>query len=109
MNQKKYALELVFEMGLAGSRTAATPLEFNHNLSSVELDKFLHTNDNSVDKELEDRSSYQRLIGRLLYLTMTRPDITFVVQAHMDATIRVVRYINGTVGLGLLMPVGGST
>ncbi|XP_019228672.1 PREDICTED: uncharacterized protein LOC109209788 [Nicotiana attenuata] len=80
MNQRMYALELVSEMGLVGSRTAATTLEFNHKLFSVELDRILHTNENSVDKELEDRSSYQRLISRPLYLTMTRPDIAFVVQ-----------------------------
>ncbi|XP_070007278.1 uncharacterized mitochondrial protein AtMg00810-like [Nicotiana sylvestris] len=120
MNQRKYALELVSEMGLAGSRTAVTPLEFNHKLSSVELDKFLHTNETLVDKELEDRSSYQRLIGRPLYLTMTRPDIAFVVQvlsqymhahkdSHMDAAMRVVRYIKGIAGLGLFMLADGST
>ncbi|XP_070020865.1 uncharacterized mitochondrial protein AtMg00810-like [Nicotiana sylvestris] len=84
MNQRKYALELVSEMGLAGSRTTATPLEFNHKLSSLELDNFLHTNETLVDKELEYRSSYQRLIGRLLYLTMTRPNIAFVVQVHIQ-------------------------
>ena len=46
---------------------------------------------------------------------MTRPDIAFVVQvlsqymhspknSHMEATLRVVRYIKGTAGLGLFMP-----
>nr|XP_016478721.1 PREDICTED: uncharacterized mitochondrial protein AtMg00810-like [Nicotiana tabacum] len=88
MNQRKYALELVSEMGLAGSRTAATPLEFHHKLSYVELDRFLHTNENSV---------------QVLSQYMHAPK-----QSHMDATIRVVRYIKGTAGLGLLVPPDGS-
>lgn len=71
------------------------------------------------DDELKDPAMYQRLVGRLLYLTMTRPDIAFVVQvlsqymhcpkkSHMDAALRVVRYIKGTPGLGLFMPAKNS-
>lgn len=66
------------------------------------------------DAELDDRRVYQRLIGRLLYLAMTRPDISFVVQhlsqfmhapkkSQYDAALHVVRYIKGQPGLGLLM------
>ena len=69
---------------------------------------------------LDDFGKYQRLIGRLLYLTMTRPDIAFVVQvlsqfmhspktSHMEAVIRVVKYIKGTAGLGLFMPSSKSS
>ncbi|XP_019228108.1 PREDICTED: uncharacterized protein LOC109209314 [Nicotiana attenuata] len=39
MCQMKYALELVSELGLAGGKPAATPLEFNHKLTSIEFDK----------------------------------------------------------------------
>lgn len=57
---------------------------------------------------------YQRLIGRLLYLATTRPDISYAIrhlsqfmhaskQSHYEATLRVVRYIKGRPGLGLLM------
>ncbi|XP_015068793.1 uncharacterized protein LOC107013387 [Solanum pennellii] len=113
MNQRKYALGLVSELGLAGCKPASTPLEFNHKLTSIVFDKC--TRMNAEDKVLDDYGKYQRLIGRLLYLTMTRPDIAFVVQvlsqcmhspktSHMEATLRVVRYIKGTTGLGLLMP-----
>jgi len=56
--------------------------------------------------------AYKRLIGRLMYLTNTRPDITFSVQqlfqflaksttAHYTATIRILKYIKGTLSLGL--------
>ena len=107
MNQRKYAL------GLVGCKPESTPLEFNHKLTSTMFDKC--TGMNAEDKGLDDYGKYQRLIGKLLYLTMTRPDIAFVVQvlsqymhspknSHMEATLRVVRYIKGTAGLGLFMP-----
>ncbi|XP_018625624.1 uncharacterized mitochondrial protein AtMg00810-like [Nicotiana tomentosiformis] len=115
MCQRKYALELVSELGLAGGKPVCTPLEFNHKLTSIEFDQEVR-NDAPEDILLEDKGIYQRLIG-LLYLTMTRPDIVFVVQllsqymhapkvSHMEAAKRVVRYIKSTPGLRLFMPVG---
>ncbi|XP_019265473.1 PREDICTED: uncharacterized protein LOC109243038 [Nicotiana attenuata] len=67
-----------------------------------------------ADEVLRDPGVYQSLFGKLLYLTMTRPDISFVVQvlsqfmhcpriSHMEAASRVVRYIKQAPGLGLLM------
>nr|XP_016449977.1 PREDICTED: uncharacterized mitochondrial protein AtMg00810-like [Nicotiana tabacum] len=114
MCQRKYALELVSELGLASAKPTATPLEFNHKLTSIEFDKQIPDVRSTVDKELEDKGGYQRLVGRLLYLTMTRPDIAFVVQvlsqymhvpkvSHMEAAQRVVRYIKTAPGLGLFM------
>ena len=111
MNERRYALELVAECGLSGGKVTTTPLEQNQKLTSLEYDKqFNLTN----DAELDDRRVYQRLIGRLLYLAMTRPDISFAVQhlsqfmhapkkSHYDAALHVVRYIKGQPGLGLLM------
>lgn len=63
---------------------------------------------------LEDRGKYQRLIGKLLYLTMTRLDIAFAIQTlsqflqqlkklHWEAALRVVRYVKREPGLGILM------
>lgn len=56
------------------------------------------------DAELEDVISYQKLIEKLIYLTITRPDICFSVQvlsqfmqrpkqSHLDAAMRLVRYL----------------
>lgn len=115
MNQRKYALGLVSELGLAGCKPSSTPLEINHKLTSTVFDEFIGKNTNAEDLLLDDFGKYQRLIGKLLYLTMTRPDIAFVVQvlsqymhspksSHMEAALRVVRYIKGTAGLGLFMP-----
>lgn len=88
MNQRKYGLELVYELELAGGKPIPTPLEFNHKLTLVVFDKFVNKGEASIDAHLEDLGSYQRLVGRLLYLTMTRSDIAFVVQVlsqHMHA------------------------
>ncbi|KAL3327204.1 hypothetical protein AABB24_037749 [Solanum stoloniferum] len=115
MNKRKYALGLVSELGLAGCKPTFTPLEFNHQLTSTMFDKCIGKNVNAEDRPLSDCGKYQRVVGRLLYLTMTRPDTTFVVQvlsqymhspkqSHMEATIKVVRYIKGIAGLGLFMP-----
>ncbi|XP_060190859.1 uncharacterized mitochondrial protein AtMg00810-like [Lycium barbarum] len=90
MCQRKYSLELVFELGLSGSKPAITPLEFNHKLTSMEYDSIISENASENDqqqpttsvndRQLEDKGCYQRIVGRLLYLTMTRPDLAFVVQ-----------------------------
>ncbi|XP_019184643.1 PREDICTED: uncharacterized protein LOC109179597 [Ipomoea nil] len=75
------------------------------------------THDNSP--ALSDIGSYRRLIGRLLYLTATRPDIAYTVQqlsqfvgapieAHMSAAHRLLRYIKNAPGQGLHYPKNGS-
>jgi hypothetical protein len=101
LNQRKYALELISGVGLGGCRPVSTPMEHNQRLTTVEYDKHLGKTD---DAELEDVGSYQRLVGKLLYLTITRPDISFAVQvlsqfmqqpkqSHLEAALRVVKYI----------------
>lgn len=64
-------------MGLSGAKPAPTPLEANHKLTTVGFD--LHMGITS-DLELEDIVGYQKLVGKLIYLTITRPDICFAVQ-----------------------------
>ncbi|XP_071693037.1 secreted RxLR effector protein 161-like [Rutidosis leptorrhynchoides] len=65
-----------------------------------------------------DPSQYRRLVGRLLYLTVTRPDITYSVNQLrqflskprknlMDAAVRILRYLKGTPGQGLFLPSSG--
>lgn len=75
LNQRKYALQLISEAGLSGAKAVSTPSEFNHKLTSVKYDQ--HTG-SSNDPELEDIIAYQRLIGKLLYLTITRLDNVLV-------------------------------
>ncbi|KAF5819855.1 putative RNA-directed DNA polymerase [Helianthus annuus] len=65
------------------------------------------------EAELADKERYQRLVGKLIYLSHTRPDIAYAVgvvsqfmhqpqKAHMEAVWRIIRYLKGTVGNGVL-------
>ncbi|GMJ12590.1 hypothetical protein HRI_004928200 [Hibiscus trionum] len=113
VNQRKYALELIEESGVGGAKPALTPLEQNLKLTSTEYDKVCHSGDS--DELLIDKSIFQRLIGRLIYLTHTRPDITFVVhhlsqfmqqpkKTHLDSALRIVKYVKKNPGQGILLP-----
>ena len=66
-------------------------------------------------KTYPDIPGYRRLVGRLLYLTTTRPNITFVVQqlnqfmakptmVHYKAAMQVLRFLKGSPGRGLFFP-----
>jgi len=111
MHQRKYALQLISEVGLSGAKTTGTPMDVNVKLTSKQYDDQTGQNQN---EPLADQSAYQKLIGKLLYLNMTRPDISFSVQtlsqflhqpkkSHMDATLRVVKYIKRQPGQGILL------
>ena len=71
-------------------------------------------------ESLRDPWRYRRLVGKLNYLTITQPDISFPVSvvsqflqspcdSHWDAVIRILRYIKGTPGQGLLYENRGHT
>lgn len=62
MNQRKYAPELVSEAGLTGVKPSSTPLESNIKLTCTVF--------NSEDYLFGDVNRYQRLIGKLIYLTL---------------------------------------
>ncbi|KAJ4747387.1 Retroelement pol polyprotein-like [Rhynchospora pubera] len=100
--QRKYTLDIVAECGLLGGKPAAFPIEQNHNLSIAS------------GKPMKDPERYRRLIGRLIYLTITRPDLCYSVHilaqfmhapldVHYDAAIRVMRYLKGSPGQGILL------
>nr|XP_016496400.1 PREDICTED: uncharacterized mitochondrial protein AtMg00810-like [Nicotiana tabacum] len=78
--QRKFALDLISDLGLAGSKHASTPLEVNQRLTSMAYDKGLAVDTTEIDEAIEDATSYQKLVGKLLYLTMTRPDIAYAIQ-----------------------------
>lgn len=101
VNQRKYVLDLLDGTGLLGCKPAETPIEPNLKLQP------------SKDEEVLNREQYQRLIGRLIYLSHTCPDMAFAVsmvsqfinepgQKHFDAAYRILRYLKGTPGKGLL-------
>ncbi|KAA0048527.1 transportin-3 isoform X1 [Cucumis melo var. makuwa] len=101
VSQRKYTLDLLTETGMLGCRPADTPIEFNCKLG------------NSDDQVPVDKEQYQRLVGKLIYLSHTRPDISFAVsvvsqfmqapyEKHMEAVNRILRYLKNTPGKGLM-------
>ena len=67
LTQAKYASELLPRAGLTDSKTVDTPVEFNAHLTP------------SGGKPLSNLSLYKRLVGNLVYLTVTCPDNSYVV------------------------------
>lgn len=100
LTQRKYVLDLLNETGILGCRPASTPIDPNHKLCAESGDP--------VNKE-----RYQRLVGRLIYLCHTRPDISYAVSivsrymhdprsGHLDAAYRILRYLKSSPGKGLM-------
>ncbi|GAU34412.1 hypothetical protein TSUD_217520 [Trifolium subterraneum] len=103
VSRRKYCLDLLKDSGLLGAKPATTPLD-----PAVKL----HHDDG---KPYQNISQYRRLIGKLLYLTNTRPDIAYATQqlsqflhqpttAHYNAACRVIRYLKYSPGKGLFFP-----
>ena len=67
ITQAKYASDLLSRAGLTHSKTVDTPVELNAHLTS------------SGGKPLSNPSLYRRLVGNLVYLIVTRLDISYVV------------------------------
>jgi hypothetical protein len=103
VSQHKYALDILEDSGVLGAKPVLFPMDPNIKLSR------------SDGELLYDLSSYRRLVGRLVYLTITRPDLSFSVQMlsqfmdsprepHMDAASRVLRYLKSSPGHGAFFP-----
>ncbi|XP_047251348.1 uncharacterized mitochondrial protein AtMg00810-like [Capsicum annuum] len=118
MHQRKYCLEFISDMGLSNSKPVGAPMELNQKLTTSKFDSYFPPV-GSTDKFLEDPTRYQKLVGRLLYLTITRPVIACAVQllsqfmhkpkiSHMEAAMRVVKYVKNSPGLGILMTSKGA-
>nr|GEY35512.1 putative reverse transcriptase, RNA-dependent DNA polymerase [Tanacetum cinerariifolium] len=106
--QKKYILDFLAETGMIDCKPADTPMIISQKL-------FIKT-----EAKLADRDRYQRMVGKLIYLSRTRPDIAYAVgmvshfmhqpQAdHMHAVLRIVRYLKGTTGHRVLFKTNCNT
>ncbi|KAL3813205.1 hypothetical protein ACJIZ3_014473 [Penstemon smallii] len=80
---------------------------FHQKIQAIDLQRSLK------DNVLVDRGRYQRLVGRLIYLSHTRPDIAFAMskvsqfmhspnEEHLEAVFQILRYLKSTPGKGLL-------
>jgi len=100
MSPRKYTLDLLQETGMLGCKAANTPIEPANQNSSED------------DSPPADKTRYQSLVGKLIYLTHTRPDIGFAISmacrhmsnptdVHEKVVRRILQYLKGTPGKGL--------
>lgn len=103
--QHKYALALLDEACLLTCKPYTIPMD-----PSIKL---VH---DSSELALSDPTVYRRLVGKMMYLTITHPDITFAVnrlcqfasapkQSHLQAAYKVLRYLKSTLGKGIFYSV----
>ena len=108
MNQREYALEILKESSMLDCKPVDTPIDPNVKLIPGQ------------GEPLHDPGRYQRLVGKLNYLIITQPDISFSVSvvsqflqspydSHWDVVIRIPRFIKGTPGQGVLYENKGHT
>lgn len=93
---------------LSTAKPIPTPMDSNTKLTSKDYGNLKNSN-NTHDPLFIDVRSYKKLIGKLLYLTVTRPHISYGVKIlsqyiqrpkkiHMEATLRIARYIKNQPG-----------
>ncbi|KAE8704478.1 hypothetical protein F3Y22_tig00110450pilonHSYRG00264 [Hibiscus syriacus] len=103
--QQKYAKDLLKRFGMLECKSTSTPMEPNIKMCAHEV------------KDLEDATMYRQLVGSLIYLTLTRPDISYAVgvmsrymqnpkKPHLEAVRRILRYVKNTIDYGLLYKKG---
>ena len=101
LSQRKYALDLLQEISMSACQPADTPVEEGLKLC-------VKTNQVPVDK-----GRYQKLVGRLMYLAQTRLDLAYALsivsqfihnprEQHMNAVMRILRYLKSAPGKGIL-------
>ncbi|XP_058099004.1 uncharacterized mitochondrial protein AtMg00810-like [Magnolia sinica] len=100
LSQRKYALDLLMETGMLGCKPATT---------LIDTSQKVRPDDGAL---LTDPEMYRRLVGRLIYLTITRPNLSFAVgvvsqfmqaphTSHLTTVYRILRYLKSAPGLGL--------
>ena len=114
MVQEKYVHEILKQFDMVGCKVASTPLEPGVKLSSVDSPQ------DDLGKARMEAYPYRQVVGKLMYLAVcTRPDICQAVSElsrfnanpgmkHWESAVRVLRYLSGTAGVGLLYKKGSS-
>ncbi|KAL0641379.1 hypothetical protein Bca4012_103352 [Brassica carinata] len=112
MSQRKYTLDLLKGAGAYGGKTARMPMEDGY--------KVPREGEIEDSKPYQDPKLYRKLVGKLIYLTITRPDICFAVnqvsqhmqvpkEHHWRMVERILMYLNGSPDQGVWMGCNGST
>ncbi|GKV24575.1 hypothetical protein SLEP1_g34168 [Rubroshorea leprosula] len=105
--QRKYTLDILTEVGMLGTKPCLFPMKQKLKLTP------------STGSSLSDPMQYRRLVGKLIYLTITRPEISFVVptlsqfmqaprQPHLDVAMWVLRYLKSSLGQGIFLSSSSS-
>ena len=100
LSQAKYASDLFSKAGITNNKIVSTPLEYNAKLTPLDGELIF------------DATRYRQLVGSLIYLTVTRPDISHAVgmvskfmdsplSVHYAAVLWILRYVKGTLYHGL--------
>lgn len=106
ISQGKYAFEVLQRFGMENCNAVCNPMVPGNKL------------DMDVDGERVDETYYKQIIGSLMYITTTRPDLQFSVSLlsrymsrptlmHLQAAKRVLRYLSGTMDFGIWYKRGG--
>ncbi|XP_028101868.1 uncharacterized protein LOC114301153 [Camellia sinensis] len=106
LSQQKYVLDLLTKTGMLGCKPAETPIEMNHKLEILPY------------QNPTDKGCYQQLVGRLICLSHTRPDIAYAVsvvshfmhapsEAHIEAVYQILRCLKSARGKSLLFSKNG--
>ena len=96
LTQAKYTSDLISRASITDSKIVDTPIEYNCRLNSHD------------GESLSDATLYKQLVGSLIYLTVTRPDISYAIHAvsqfmvaprfpHYVVVLRILRYLKDTI------------
>ena len=107
ISQQKYITDLLKETRKTACKPVSTPIDSSNKLGCGD------------EKALVDKEMYQRLVGILIYLSHTRLDIAFAVslvsqfmhnpkEVHLQAVHRILQYLKGTPGRGILFKRNGN-
>nr|GEW92313.1 retrovirus-related Pol polyprotein from transposon TNT 1-94 [Tanacetum cinerariifolium] len=105
LSQHWHISDLLEQFHMDGAKDVTTPLRSYNALSLVD------------GSPLVNPTPYHRLVGSLLYLAITRPDVSFAVnrlsqymhaptELHWQSLKRVLRYLKGTIHHGLFLKRG---
>ena len=100
LSYAKYASDFLSKAGITNNKTVSTPLEYNAKLTPLDGEPIL------------DATCYRQLVGSVIYLIVTRPNISHaasMVRKFIDAphsvhnavVLRILRYVKDTLYHGL--------
>ena len=102
LSQRKYALDMLAKYGMSNCKPISVPFNQNVKLSA------------HGGKQHEDPTMYRRIVGSLIYLTISRPDLNCTVglesqfmqapkKPHLDAVRRTLCYVRATFMLSSML------